>query len=79
MKYPKVITVKILSPLELEILFNNGELRLYDMSKLILQSPFDQLTNYHLFKQVKVDEHGYGIYWNDYIDLAESELYNNSV
>lgn len=49
------------------------------MSKLISRSPFDQLTNLNLFKQVKVDEHGYGIYWNDDIDLAESELYNNSV
>ena len=79
MKYPKVIEVKVVSAFKLEMLFNNGELRLYDLSKLILKSPFDKLTNFYLFKQVKVDEYGYGIYWNDEIDLSEFELFENSV
>jgi hypothetical protein len=79
MKYPKVIKVKVVSHLKLELLFNNGELRLYDMSNLVLKPPFDRLLNFNLFKQVKVDEHGYGIYWNDDLDLAESELFENSI
>jgi hypothetical protein len=78
MKYPKVIEVKVLSPLKLELSFDNGELRLYDVSQLILKPPFDELANFNLFKQVKVDHHGYGIYWDDNLDLAESELFENS-
>lgn len=79
MKYPKVIKVKVVSSLKLELLFDNGELRLYDISKLVLKPPFDRLINFNLFKQVKVDDHGYGIYWNDDLDLAESELFEHSI
>jgi hypothetical protein len=79
MKYPKVIKVEVVSPLKLQLLFDNGELRLYDISNLVLKSPFDRLLNFDLFKQVKVDEHGYGIYWNDNLDLAESELFSKSI
>lgn len=31
------------------------------------------------FKAVKVDHGGYGISWNDNIDLSEYELWENSV
>ncbi len=78
-KYPKVIKVKVISPLKLEILFENGQQRLYDVSKLIDKYPFEPLAYYNFFKQVKVDENGYGIYWNDNLDLAESELLENSI
>lgn len=78
-KYPKVIKVKAISSLKLEILFENGEQKLYNVSKLINLSPFDKLTDYNFFKQVKVDENGYGIYWDDNLDLAESELFENSI
>ena len=78
-KYPKVIKVQAISPLKLEILFENGEQRLYDVSKLIDKYPFEQLVDYNFLKQVKVDENGYGIYWNDDLDLAESELFENSI
>lgn len=79
MKYPKVKNVKIKSHIELEILFDNGETRLYNISKLLSKSPFDQLSDFNLFKQVKIDDHGYGIYWHDDLDLAESELYDHSI
>jgi len=78
-KYPKVTKVKPISYLKLEILFENGEQRLYDVSKLINLYPFDKLADYNFFKQVKVDENGYGIYWDDNLDLAESELFENSI
>lgn len=78
-KYPKVIKVQAISPLKLEILFENGEQRLYNVSKLIDKYPFEQLADYNFLKQVKVDENGYGIYWNEDLDLAESELFENSI
>ncbi len=77
-KYPKVIKVEVIYPLKLKILFGNGEHRLYNVSKLIHLDSFDKLTNYSFFKQVKVDENGYGVYWDENLDLAESELFENS-
>jgi len=77
-KYPKVIKVQVISPLKLEILFKNGEHRLYDVSRLVHLDSFEKLTNYSFFKQVKVDENGYGVYWDHNLDLAKSELFENS-
>ncbi|MDD2230018.1 MAG: DUF2442 domain-containing protein [Candidatus Cloacimonetes bacterium] len=31
----------------------------------------------HLFKQVRADSMGYGVVWNDDLDLSESELWIN--
>lgn len=78
-QYPKVIKVQAISPLKLKIFFENGEQKLYDVSRLVEKYPFEQLADFNFFKQVKVDENGYGIYWNDDLDLAESELWENSM
>ena len=45
---------------------------------LLQKSPFDQLKDKNLFFSVQVDVGGYGISWNDFIDLSEYELYVNS-
>lgn len=44
----------------------------------MLKSLFDKLANFNLFKQVKVEDHDYGIYCHDNLDLAESELFEPS-
>lgn len=42
----------------------------------LLDKPvFAPLVNRWLFRAVKVDQGGYGISWNDDIDLAEAELW----
>ena len=38
---------------------------------------FQELHNQRLFELVKVDIGGYGIVWNEYIDLACNELWEN--
>ena len=48
------------------------------MKPLLEKSPFDQLKDKNLFFSVQVDVGGYGISWNDFIDLSEYELYINS-
>ena len=74
--------VKTVTPLPdymLEVLFANGESRKYDVKPL-----FDKWDAFRalagvcgLFRQVKVDAGGYGISWNDDIDLSCDELYIN--
>jgi len=35
------------------------------------------LQNDAMFREVHADTHGYGVIWNDEIDLAESEIWIN--
>lgn len=75
--------VKKVKPLEnyiLEITFQNDIIKCYDVSTLFEKwEVFQKLkTNNALFRQVKVDNGGYGISWNDEIDLSCNELWENS-
>lgn len=58
--------------------FLNGETRYYDVSKLFDEIPvFRSLLDKGLFERVRVDNGGYGISWNDDIDLSADEIYEN--
>lgn len=74
--------VKEVIPLEnmlLKIKFVNNKIKVYDVKPLIKKREiFNELKNEKLFKKVKVDQGGYGISWNDNIDLACNELWENS-
>ncbi|KXB93270.1 hypothetical protein HMPREF3191_00540 [Veillonellaceae bacterium DNF00626] len=72
--------VREVTPLEnyrLFVEFDNGERKIYHIKPLLAKwDPFkDLVTVQGLFDQVKVDPGGYGISWNDYIDLSCDELY----
>jgi hypothetical protein len=54
-------------------------IKVYDCKPLLKEEPFKLLQNENFFKRVKVDSGGYGISWNDDIDLAESELWLKGV
>ena len=74
-------TIKSIKPLEnmiLEAVFFNGEIKKYDMKKLIKKHKvFKNLENKELFNKVKVDIGGYGIVWNEDIDLSSEEIWEN--
>ena len=63
----------------LEIVFENGTKKIYDVASLFEQYPsfLELKNNYELFKQVNVDVGGYGISWNDDIDISCNELWDN--
>jgi len=75
--YPKVKFVKAITNKRLFVTFNNDIQKIYDCSILLEDENFKPLLNDALFKSVKADKHGYGISWNDEIDLSESELWLN--
>lgn len=60
----------------LSVLFTDGVMTEYDIKPLFEKwEVFNNLKNiYGLFSQVKVDAGGFGISWNDEIDLASEEL-----
>jgi hypothetical protein len=75
--FPKVEAVTPLADKKLLVRFAGGQQKLYDCAPLVNREPFSALANETLFRQVKVDAGGYGISWNDEIDLSESELWLN--
>ncbi len=75
--YPKVKSVTPLSNLRLRVTFVSGKEKIYNCAPLITEDAFLPLKNEAFFKNVRVDAAGYGISWNDYVDLSESELWVN--
>ena len=75
----KVRSVKPLSEYGLLVRFENGETKRYDVAPLFDKwTAFQALQNVQgLFEQVKVDVGGYGVSWNDDLDLSCNELYFN--
>lgn len=74
--------IKDVKPLENYILlvtFENGEVKEYDVKPLFEKwEVFKGLISITgLFNQVKVDVGGYGVSWNDDIDLSCNELFEN--
>lgn len=58
--------------------FCDGCAKTYDVTPLINRfKPFHQLTTHGTFESVQVDIGGYGISWNDEIDLSCDELWKN--
>ena len=78
--FHKVKDVKALKKYILEITFEDSTIKYYDISKLFNKWYIFQslITTNGLFEQVKVDNGGYGISWNDEIDLSCNELWENS-
>ncbi len=76
----KVKSVEILPEYMLSIDFENGEKKCYDVKPLFEKWDVFKSLLYikDLFNQVKVDAGGYGVSWNDELDLSCNELYNNS-
>lgn len=81
MTFHKVKEVKPLPDFQLAVIFTDGEKKQYDVKPLFSKwEAFSALkTVKGLFEQVRVDAGGYGIVWNDNIDLSCNELYYGGV
>lgn len=66
---------------KLLVRFDSEEHRQYDVAPLFEKwDAFKTLESVKdLFEQVKVDAGGYGISWNDDIDLSCNELWENGI
>lgn len=65
----------------IEACFFNGQIKQYDMKKIFVIFPqFEILKkNDELFKCVKVDQGGYGISWNDDLDLDAETIWEDGI
>jgi hypothetical protein len=81
MMFAKVKKVTPLDNYWLKVEFLGGTVKTYDINPLFSRWPaFSSLKSIPgLYGQVKVDTGGYGISWNDEVDLAASELWEHGV
>jgi uncharacterized protein DUF2442 len=71
-----VIAVKTQMDYQLELKFNNGELRRFDMRPLLAMKPWSRIASLHLFERARVE---YGtVVWPEEIDIAPETLYDDS-
>ena len=75
--FNRVQNVRVFDGFILEVLFKNGIIKYYDVTPLFDRwDIFKQLRDdYNLFSSVSVDAGGYGISWNDEIDLECEDLW----
>ena len=74
---PKIISVKPLDDYQLLIEFSNRENRKYDAKPLLKKAMFTPLANRGFFKNVRIEQGGYAVSWNEEIDISEYELWVN--
>jgi len=60
---------------DLLIRFEDGTERVYDCRPILALPQFQLLTTPAFFRAVRVDAGGYGVSWNDEMDLSEYELW----
>ena len=79
--FHKIKNVYALPDYRLSVQFSEGVTKIYDMKPLFEQMPlFAELKeNAAVFCGVSVDVGGYGIVWNDDLDLSCDELWKNGV
>lgn len=77
----RVQEVKAKDNLIIEVVFLGGEVKKYDVKNLFNQFPQfkELLINQEVFNNVSVDAGGYGISWNDELDLDAETLWADGI
>ena len=77
--FHKVKAVNALPDFRLSVQFSEGVTKIYDVKPLFSKwAPFKVFEDSpELFSCVEVDAGGYGIIWNDDLDLSCNELFEN--
>lgn len=77
-RFYKIKDVKACANMCLRVQFANGTVKEYDVHNLLGKFPmFKALEDSELFNKVVVDTGGYGIVWNDDLDISCDELWSN--
>lgn len=77
----KIKSVRPLENLMLSVVFQNGTEKRFDLHNLFSAIPQLKMlaNNTELFNQVHVDAGGYGIVWNDDLDLNAEDIWEDGV
>ena len=76
--FHKVKCVNAIPEYKLCVQFSEGVTKIYDVKPLMQKyTAFKALENAELFSSVETDVGGYGVIWNDDIDISCDELFEN--
>jgi Protein of unknown function (DUF2442) len=79
MKPERIVSAQVIDDHTLSVKFTNNELKKYDISKLLDNPMFSPLKNPVFFRNFTIEPGGYGLVWNEDIDISEYELWQNGV
>ena len=80
MNRPKIINVLPKEHLILSVSFSDGITREYDCKKISSRNDhYKKLEDNSFFKNVHIDTGGHGLSWDDYVDISEFEILENSI
>ncbi len=75
---PKLIKARALDDYKIELLYETGEEKVYDMKKLIDTCKFyEKLKDKEKFKKIRIM--GLSVQWESEEDIAPEILYNDSI
>jgi len=78
--FHRIQSVSIVEPFRLHALFVDGTEKEYDLRRWESHPAFSLLFRHPaLQKMVRVESGGFGISWNDNIDLSAEEIYGNGI
>lgn len=78
MLQPKLVSVTAAEPLTLRLVYETGEVKLFDVSPYACGSWYGELRDPDYFRTVHLIDGGAGIAWGHGQDLAPHELYELS-
>jgi hypothetical protein len=76
-RIPRIKSVTAISAKHLHVVFEDASERVYDGGPLLDRPQFELLRTPAFFRAVRLAPGGYGISWNDAMDLSECELWKN--
>ncbi|MFN9019556.1 MAG: DUF2442 domain-containing protein [Pseudanabaena sp.] len=79
MRPPKIISAQVIGDRTLLIEFSDREFKQYDISNLLSKPMFAPLKNPSFFQNFRSEAGGYGLGWNEDIDISEYELWKNGI
>ena len=78
--FHKVTNVYPLDNYRLLVYFEDGASKIYDVRPLFeWKDVFKTLKENELFYRVIVEQGGYGVSWNDDVDISSEELYSKGI
>lgn len=79
MKSPKILSAQVVGDRTLLIEFSDNAIKKYDVSMLLEKEMFAPLKSSSFFKNFRIEAGGYGLVWNEDVDISEYELWNNGI
>jgi hypothetical protein len=76
-RIPRIRSARASGPAQLVVRFENGVEKAYDCGPLLNRPQFQLLKVPAFFRAVRVDAGGYGVSWNDQMDISEYEVWTN--